>query len=109
MPGVPDALLGLVPLAGQDAALLLDLHADDGLLVKPRHASSLSCYTRTLVTLTPVEVSHDDGDGQGDAQHAADGAQRPHELAGGSERRHVPVPGARHRDDRPVQRLVCHT
>ena len=47
MPGVPDALLGLVPLAGQDAALLLDLHADDGLLVKPGHASSLSCYKDT--------------------------------------------------------------
>ena len=47
MPGVPNALLGLVPLAGQHAALLLDLHADDGLLVKPGHASSLSSYKDT--------------------------------------------------------------
>ena len=54
----------------------------------------------------PVEVGHDDGDGQRDAEDAADGTQRAHELAGGGERRHVPVAGARHRDDRPVQRLA---
>ena len=33
-------------------------------------------------TQLPVEVGHDDGDGEGDAEHAANGAQRPNKLAG---------------------------
>ena len=41
--------------------------------------------------LLPVEVGHDDGDGQGDAQHPADGAQRPHELARSRQRSNVTV------------------
>ena len=41
--------------------------------------------------LLPVEVGHDDGDGQGDAEHPADGAQRTHELARSRQRRNIPV------------------
>ena len=58
----------------------------------------------------PVEVGHDDGDGQRDAEDAADGAQRGHQLASRGLGRDVPIAGARHRDDRPVQGLdTCYT
>lgn len=53
----------------------------------------------------PVEVCHNDGDGQGDAEDAADGAKRGHQLPGRRGRRNVAVAGAGHRDDGPVEGL----
>ena len=53
----------------------------------------------------PVEVGHDDGDGQGDAQGAADAADAGHQLTRGSGGGDVTVAGAGHGDDGPVQGL----
>ena len=71
-------------------------------------------------TQLPVEVGHDDGDGEGDAEHAADGAQRPNKLAGSGQGSNVSIAWclvseslwlpdgvtcAGHGDDGPVQGL----
>ena len=37
-------------------------------------------HQQLVVCAVPVEVCDNDGDGEGDAEHAADGAQRPNKL-----------------------------
>lgn len=39
----------------------------------------------------PVEVCHNDGDGEGDAEHAADGAQRSDKLPGRGQRSNIAI------------------
>ena len=53
----------------------------------------------------PVEVSHNDRDGQRDGEGATNAAYGRHELARGSGGGNVSVPGAGHSDDGPVQGL----
>ena len=53
----------------------------------------------------PVEVGHDDGDGEGDAQGAADAADAGHQFARGSGGGNVTIASAGHGDDGPVQSL----
>lgn len=48
-----------------------------------------------------IEITDDDGHGQGDGQHARDGAQRADQLAPHSHRPHVSVADGGHRDDGP--------
>ena len=56
-----------------------------------------------LVGVESVEVSRDDGDGDGQGEHPRDGARRPHQLAQRAHRDLVPVPHRRHRYDRPPE------
>ena len=53
----------------------------------------------------PVEVGDDDWYGKGDTQNPTDGTQRAHKLPSGGGGGNVPVAGAGHGDDGPVQRL----
>ena len=61
----------------------------------------LGHYNRVI----PVEVGNDDGDGEGDAQSAADAADAGHQFARGSGGGDVTIAGAGHSDDGPVQGL----
>ena len=53
----------------------------------------------------PVEVGDDDWYGKGDTQNPTDGTERAHELPRGGGGGDVPISGAGHGDDGPVQRL----
>jgi len=62
------------------------------------------CLLRNLRPLALVEVGKvvaDDGDGQGDHQHPADGAHRPNNLPQTSDWRNVTVTNRGHCDKRP--------
>ena len=53
----------------------------------------------------PVEVCHNDGYWQCDAEDTTNGAERGNQFAGRGLGRDVPIASAGHGDDRPVQRL----
>ena len=53
----------------------------------------------------PVEVGDDDWYGKGNTQNPTDGTQRAHKLPSGGGGGNVPISGAGHGDDGPVQRL----
>ena len=71
----------------------------------PLDSKELVIVVILFIRVIPVEVGHDDGDGEGDAQGAADAADAGHQLARGGGGGDVTVPRAGHCDDGPVQRL----
>ncbi|GIY53108.1 PHB domain-containing protein [Caerostris extrusa] len=58
-----------------------------------------------LTVVEVVEVGDYDGHGQGDGEHAGDGAQRAHQLAPHPDGSHVPVADGGHGDHCPPERV----
>ena len=48
-------------------------------------------HQQLVVCAVPVEVGDNDGDGERDAEHAADGAQRPNKLPGCGQRGDIAI------------------
>lgn len=55
------------------------------------HLLCLSLVGPLVLMVDPGEVGHDDGDGQGDHQHAGQGTHAPDDLAQARVRHHVTV------------------
>ena len=55
------------------------------------HLLRLSLVRPLILMIDPREVGHDDGDREGDHQHAGQGADASDDLAQAGVRHHVPV------------------